>query len=80
VNDTHPDAARVQLDLLRRAGTTKRAAMALSLSETVIHLSRRALAERMPDASEREVLLRWAELHYGADLAARVRAYIDEQQ
>ena len=30
----------------------------------------------MPGASEREVLLRWVELYYGEDLAARVRAYL----
>ena len=80
VNDTHPAAERVQLELLRRAGPTKRAALALSLSHTVIALSRRALRERMPDASERELLLRWAALHYGEELAGRVRRYLDERQ
>ena len=80
VNDTHPSAARVQLELLRKAGTTKRAALALSLSHSVIAMSRRALRERMPGASEREVLLRWVSLHYGPDLAARVTAYLDARK
>jgi hypothetical protein len=81
VNDTHEAAARVQVDLLRRAGTAKRAALALSLSHTVISLSRRALRERMaPETSERELLLRWAAVNYGEDLAERVRRYLDERQ
>ncbi len=72
VHDTDPRADRVQLELLRKAGTTKRAALCLSLSQSVIELSRRALRERMPDASEEQVLLRWVALSYGPDLAARV--------
>jgi hypothetical protein len=80
VNDTHPSAARVQLELLRKAGTTRRAALALSLSHDVIAMSRRALRERMPGASERDVLLRWVSLCYGHDLAARVTACLDDRK
>jgi len=51
--------------------------MAGRLSDSVIHLSRRALSERSPAGIDAlELKLRWAELHYGADLAARVRAYL----
>ena len=80
MNDTHPSAARVQIELLRKAGATKRAALAMSLSHSVIALSRRALRERMPGASEREVLLRWVSLNYGRDLAERVAAYMNDRQ
>jgi hypothetical protein len=78
VNDTDPRAAAVQLDLLRRAGPERRAAMAGRLSDAVIALSRRALRERASDGplDEIELKLRWAELNYGPELAARVRAYI----
>jgi hypothetical protein len=77
VNDTDPRAAAVQLDLLRRAGTERRAAMAVRLSDAVVELSRRALRERSPvGIEEQELMLRWAELHYGADLARRIRAYL----
>lgn len=76
MNDTE-EAARVQIDLLRRAGAVKRAALALALSHTTISLSRRALRQRMAGASEREVLLRWVELNYGEDLARRVRARLE---
>ena len=80
MNDTHPAAERVQIELLRKAGTTRRAALALSLSHTVIANSRRALRERMPGATEREVLLRWVSLHYGRELAERVAAYMNGRE
>jgi hypothetical protein len=77
VDDTDPRAAAVQIDLLRRAGPERRAALAGRLSDEVIHLSRDALSERSPaDLDMLELKLRWVELHYGADLAARVRAYL----
>ena len=76
MNDTHPAAAAVQIELLRRAGVTRRASTALRLSQEVVERSRRALRERMPGASEIDVRLRWVELWYGAELAARIRSYL----
>lgn len=73
VNDTHPSADAVQRELLRRAGPAARAAIALRLSDGVVRRSRRALAQQMPGASDLEVKLRWVELWYGEELAARVR-------
>jgi hypothetical protein len=71
-NDTSEVAARVQIELLRRAGFARRASLTCSLSHDVIQLSRRALRERMPGASEEEVLLRWVALNYGEELARRI--------
>jgi len=75
-SDTSAAAARVQIDLLRKSGCERRAQMTRSMSRTVIDLSRAALRERMPSASEGEVLLRWVALQYGAELGERVRRYI----
>ena len=75
-NDTHPGARTVQLDLLRRAPPGRRAALARSLSATTIELSRRALRQRMPAATEPDILDRWLSLNYGSDLARRVREYL----
>jgi hypothetical protein len=72
-SDTSPDASRVQVELLRRAGETRRFALCRSLTETVVALSRRALREQLPDATEQEVLLRWVALQYGEALAQGVR-------
>jgi hypothetical protein len=80
VNDTHPSADAVQLDLLRRAGITKRASIALRLSQDVVARSRRALAETMPGATELEVKLRWVELWYGRELAGEERRYLDARR
>jgi len=76
LSDTSDVAARVQLELLRRSGCERRALMARSMSRTVIDLSRAALRERMPSASEEEMLLRWVALQYGAELGERVRQYL----
>ncbi len=76
VTDTRPEAAEVQLELLRRAGPERRVALALRLSSSVIRASRRAIAERHPELDDEGVRLRWAELHYGQELADRVRAYL----
>jgi hypothetical protein len=75
-DDTHPAMARAQLDLLRRASCGRRAGLARSLSRTVIGLSRRELGERMAAASSADVELAWVAQNYGADLAARLRAFL----
>jgi len=76
ITDTSPAIERVQIELLRKVDTSRRAQLARSLSANVISLSRAALAERMPGAGEQEILLRWAELNYGSEIAARVRAHL----
>jgi hypothetical protein len=73
LSDTDPETERVHLELMRRASPGRRIDLALSLSRTVMSLSRDGLARRFPDASPEEIALRWVPLHYGADLAAQVR-------
>ena len=46
LTDTDPEAARVQMDLLRRASPARRLRLALSLSESVLSLSRAGIARR----------------------------------
>jgi len=76
-SDTHPEAERVQIDLLRRASTAERFALACSLTATAVSLARRAIARANPDFSPREVDLKFVELHYGKELASRVRRYLE---
>jgi hypothetical protein len=76
-SDTHPEAERVQVELLRQASVSKRLSLALSLSETAMSLSRRAIRRARPGISEREVGLTFVELHYGRELAQRVREYVN---
>ena len=76
ISDTHPKAALVQLELLRQATISRRFQLARALSAWTIQLSRRGIREMMPDASEIELGLRFVEIHYGANLAARVADYL----
>ncbi len=73
LTDTDPEAARVQLELFRRASPARRLALALSLSRSVMGLSRRGLARNMPGATDEEIGLRFVELHYGRELAEELR-------
>lgn len=72
--DTHPDMEAIQIELLREASVAQRFARVRSLSQTTIELSRRAIRRRHPELDEVGVGLLFVELHYGADLAARVAA------
>jgi hypothetical protein len=74
--DTDPEAERVQLELLRRAGPGRRAGMALALSAQVITLARRALRRLHPDLSAEEADLLFVELNYGRELAADLRRHL----
>ncbi len=72
LDDTHPDARRVQLERLRQMSDAQRLAMADELSAMTTWLSRQAIRETMPGATEQQVILRWIELVYGEKLAAQV--------
>lgn len=73
LSDTHPDAQRVQIELIRRASIADRIAAMRSMTHMATRLSRQAIAEANPQASPDEVKLLWAELHYGAELIGEVR-------
>ena len=77
LSDTHPDAEKVQIDLLRKASNSDRFALMGSLTATAISLSRRAIARANPDLSPQEVDLEFVEIHYGKELAARLRRYLE---
>jgi hypothetical protein len=67
-SDTHPDAERVQIELLRRATFTQRFQLALSLSDTAIHLARQAIRQAHPDFDDEAVGPEFVALHYGEAL------------
>lgn len=74
--DTDPETERVQLELLRRAGPARRLALAFSLSQSVIEMSRGALRRLHPQASAEELGLPWVRQNYGVELADGLRAYL----
>ena len=74
LSDTDAETAAVHLDLLRAATPDRRLALALSLSRSVMALTRDAIARQMPAASQAEIGLQFVARCYGAELADEVRA------
>lgn len=75
-SDTHPDAERVQIELLRQATGLQRFGIARTLTATTRHLAWRAIKRAHPEATDEEIDLMFLALHYGQDLADRVRNYL----
>lgn len=80
LSDTSPEAEKVQIELLRQATVAERFAMMESLTTMTINLSRRAIARAHPELTPEELKLKWVELHYGKELAARVREYVKKRK
>lgn len=66
------------LRMLRNASAARRFALADALTSSVVSLSRRALAERWPEKTEREIQLEWVGLHYGRELERELRDYLSK--
>jgi hypothetical protein len=64
----------LQVELLRRAGTARRAEMALRLSWDCVELSRSALSRRHPDWEDSERDAVWVGLAYGREAERLVRS------
>ncbi len=77
--DTELQAEAVQLELLRKATVARRAAIAISLSETVVKLACRAIRRQNSNLTDQEVLLRFVAVHYGSELAGRVRVALEQR-
>jgi hypothetical protein len=73
LSDTAPEAASLQIQLLRQATPTRRARLALSLSATIVDLAHAGIRRRSPSISTVEAGLQFVEIHYGVELARAVR-------
>jgi PP-loop superfamily ATP-utilizing enzyme len=80
LSDTHPEAEKVQTELIRRMSVAERLARMRAWTRTLVHLSREGIARANPGLDERELDLLWVEHHYGPDLAAKLRAYLEKRQ
>jgi hypothetical protein len=67
-------AEQVQIDLLRAASPVRRSQIAGRLSADVRRLAMRAICGAQPQLDEWQARVRFAEIHYGRDLAARLAA------
>lgn len=77
--DTDPPVEKVQMDLLRTASIAQRVAVAFSLSKTVIRLARDAIRRQNPQSTDREVMLSFVAINYGAELAEDLRIYLQRK-
>ena len=67
--DTDAATEAAHLALLRQAPVERRLALAVSLSETVTRLARRAIERSFPEQTDAERTVRFVEVHYGRPLA-----------
>ena len=72
--DTHPDVRSVQDAILRRMSAQEKVRIVSSMTRTMIYHARRSIRRSHPDLTDREIDLRFVELHYGEDLARGMRA------
>ena len=76
MNDTHPTAAAIQIKLLRNAGQARRSRLMLSMTQTVLNLSRHNIRQQYSHLSPLEQNLMFVEFTYGSEIAARLKTYL----
>jgi len=64
-HDTTPRAAAIQLQLYRQAGPSRRAQIAVELSDAARETTLAGIRRRHPEYSEREVALSFLRIVYG---------------
>jgi hypothetical protein len=74
--DTKPETERILISLIKKKSFSKKFFQILSFSQTIIQLSKRAIAKANKDLDVDQVKLLFIEYHYGKDLADRVKSYI----
>jgi len=70
--DTSPEAERVWVELLRQTPAWRRLQLADRMSATTRELCLAGIRSRHPNATEAEIRRRFAQIHLGPDLAAKV--------
>jgi hypothetical protein len=78
--DTHPDAERALIELLRGASPARKLAMVLSANRTARALALTGLRERHPGESPARIRRRLADLWLGPVLAARSYGPLPEHE
>ena len=76
LSDTDPKIEKIQISLIRMSKISDRIALLNSLSQTVINLSRKAIARANPGLSEKELNYKFVKYHYGDDIAERLVKHI----
>ena len=69
--DTHPEAERVQIELLRQAPAWRKLQIVGEMNQAVRTLALSGLHQRFPCANDIELQRRFADMWLGEELAAR---------
>jgi hypothetical protein len=80
LSDTSPAMEEKQISMIRKAGIAERLRRMRSLSRTVIRLSRRAISRAHPSLSQQEIDLIFISLHYGEEIAGRLKTYLQRKE
>ena len=80
LSDTHPDAEKVQIELLRGMTPAERLGTALRLTAALVNMSRQTIASLNPDLNPQELNIKCVELFYGKDLAERLCSYLQNME
>lgn len=78
--DTHPEAERVMIELIRQAPMSKRFRLVQSLTQSALWSSIHLWLERHPEASEQEAAVHIVSCTYGAILAQRVQQALEKSE
>ena len=78
LSDTSRGARLVQLDLFRRATPQRRAALAISWSQTAIFLARQGLCQ-LSGGDDSALSILFVRFHYGDELADKLKGYLEER-
>ena len=78
--DTHPEAERVLIELLRRATPARKMALVLDANRTARLLALVGLRERHPEDSPARLRRRLADLWLGPELAAKAYGPLSQHE
>lgn len=78
--DTHPDAERVQIDLMRRTPVWRKMDLLAQLNQAARIFAMSGLRRRHPSATEQEIHRRLADLILGKELAERVYGPLEPEE
>src|SRR5438874_7472950 len=77
--DTHPDAERIMIELIRSSPMSKRFRLVQSLTQSAFWSTIHAWQERHREASEQEAAVHVLSCSYGPGLAKRVQAALERR-
>jgi hypothetical protein len=79
-SDTHPDAERVLIELLRQAPPWRKLQLVSQMTRTCQLLAMAGLRQRHPDDTPEQLRMRLAELTLGRETAERVYGRLPDRE